>query len=214
MKRKTIGLLKENWGFLLFLLLLFASRSSLADWYHVPSGSMLPTIEVGDRILVNKMAYRLEIPFTNIPLIQTGAPARGDIVVFNSKTANERLIKRIVGIPGDQISMTNNQLIVNGEIIQYAIEQEHYIYNENLLGKQHSVQFVPANQVKDSFANIAIPQGFYFVLGDNRNNSRDSRFLGLVSEDELQGKATKVIASFDPDNYYLPKKDRNFVTLN
>ncbi|GAA6186462.1 signal peptidase I [Aliiglaciecola sp. 2_MG-2023] len=213
-KQKLVGVCKQNWGFLLFIFLMFASRSSLADWYHVPSGSMLPTIEVGDRILVNKMAYRIELPFTDIPLIQTGAPERGDIVTFNSKVAQERLVKRIVGIPGDHISMVNNQLIINGRILAYTSQQQRDFYQEDLLGKKHLVQFVAVPHSKDNFNNIEIPVGYYFVMGDNRNNSVDSRYIGLVSEQELQGKATKVIASFDKDNYYLPKTNRNLLNLN
>ena len=95
------GLVKDNLGFLIFIFLLFACRSSIADWYHVPSGSMLPTIVEGDRIFVDKMAYRLDIPFTDIEIIKTGEPQRGDIVTFESEVADIRLIKRIIGIPGD-----------------------------------------------------------------------------------------------------------------
>ena len=107
--------IKENWGFILFALVLFASRSSFADWYMVPTGSMLPTIVEGDRILVNKMAYRLEVPFTDIEIMKTGQPKRGDIVVFNSKKAANRLVKRLIGEPGDRIAMRDNKLIINGE---------------------------------------------------------------------------------------------------
>ncbi|GAB5378685.1 MAG: signal peptidase I [Aliiglaciecola sp.] len=210
-KLKTLA--KENWGFLLIILLMFASRSSLADWYHVPSGSMLPTIEVGDRIFVNKLAYRLEVPFTDVPIMQTGSPERGDIVVFNSIAANERLVKRVIGMPGDQISMTNNQLIINGHVIQYQNEQESHFYSEDLLGLQHQVQFVPVPSPKHSFDTIVVPADHYFVMGDNRNNSRDSRYYGFVSAAELQGKAIGVIASFDSKNYYLPKENRNFIKL-
>ncbi|GAB2683871.1 signal peptidase I [Aliiglaciecola aliphaticivorans] len=214
MKQTIVNLCKENWGFILFICLMFASRSSLADWYHVPSGSMLPTIEVGDRILVNKMAYRIELPFTDIPLVQTGSPERGDIVTINSIAAQERLVKRIVGLPGDQISMLNNQLIINGQRIQYAKARQSHFYTEDLLGVNHLVQFESVPHSKDSFANMEIPQGYYFVMGDNRNNSRDSRYFGFVSAQELQGKATKVIASLDKDNYYLPKANRNLIDLN
>ncbi|MEP4891907.1 MAG: signal peptidase I [Aliiglaciecola sp.] len=212
-KQKLVGLCKQNWGFLLFILLMFASRSSLADWYHVPSGSMLPTIEVGDRILVNKLAYRLELPFTDIALLQTGSPERGDIVTLNSKAAQERLVKRIVGIPGDHISMINNQLIINGQLVGYTKQQSDF-YQEDLLGKDHLVQFIDVPHPKDSFTNIEIPAGYYFVMGDNRNNSIDSRYIGLVSKRELQGKATKVITSLDKNNYYLPKTNRNLIDLN
>lgn len=208
---KKLG--KDNWGFLLFVLLMFASRSSFADWYHVPSGSMLPTIEVGDRILVDKMAYRFEIPFTDISLFETGQPTRGDVVVFVSKAAEQRLIKRVVGVPGDLISMINNQLVINGQIINYKASQNQTYYQENLLGFEHLVQFVKVPNARDTFNNIVIPEGFIFVMGDNRNNSMDSRYYGLVPVDEIQGKATNVLYSLDADNYYAPKSQRFFKDL-
>lgn len=213
MKTKIIDLLKENRGFLLFVFLMFASRSSLADWYHVPSGSMLPTIEIGDRIFVNKLAYRLEVPFTDISIMETGEPERGDIVVFNSIAAQERLIKRVIGLPGDQVSMVNNQLIINGQVIQYDNEAQSTFYRENLLGLHHRIQIDDIPEAMHSFPSVTIPEGHFFVMGDNRNNSRDSRYFGFVSAAELQGKATTVIISLDVDNYYLPKEGRKLVDL-
>jgi len=208
---KKLG--KENWGFLLFILLMLASRSSLADWYQIPSGSMLPTIEVGDRVFVDKMAYRLEVPFTDISLLETGQPQRGDIVVFMSKAADERLIKRVIGIPGDSVSMINNQLIMNGQVIKYKLSGERTFYQEDLLGFEHLVQFVKVPDPRDTFNNIVIPEGFIFVMGDNRNNSMDSRYYGLVPMQEIQGKATNVMYSLDADSYYAPKSERFFKEL-
>ncbi|WJG08002.1 signal peptidase I [Aliiglaciecola sp. LCG003] len=210
---KTLGgMVKQNWGFALFVLLMFASRSSIADWYHVPSGSMLPTIEIGDRIFVDKMAYRLELPFTDIEIAKTGHPQRGDIVVIQATAERDRLIKRIIGLPGDQIAMRNNQLVINGTVIQYKAD-ESTIFQEDLFGITHKVQFVNIPNPKSSFTNILIPEGQYFVMGDNRNNSQDSRYFGFVSEQELQGKASHVVLSFDRDNYYLPKMNRKFKKL-
>lgn len=214
MKLYLATLLKNNWGFALFVFLMFASRSSLADWYQVPSGSMLPTIEVGDRIFVNKLAYRLEIPFTDIALMDTNQPERGDIVVFNSIAVQERLVKRIIGLPGDLVSMSNNELIINGNHIAYNNETQSHFYEEDLLGIKHLVQFEDVPQVIHSFSTVKIPQNHYFVMGDNRNNSRDSRYFGFVSAAELQGKATSVIVSLDPENYYLPKMGRHLIDLN
>ena len=113
--RYLASIIKDNIGFILFIFLLFATRSSIADWYHVPSGSMLPTIIEGDRVLVDKMAYRLDVPFTDIVIMQRSKPERGDIVTFESIVADIRLIKRIIGVPGDQISMVNNALFINGK---------------------------------------------------------------------------------------------------
>ncbi|MFT4810967.1 MAG: signal peptidase I [Paraglaciecola sp.] len=201
-------LIKENWAFLLFALVLFASRSSFADWYLVPTGSMQPTIVEGDRIFVDKMAYRLEVPFTDIEIMQTGQPKRGDIVVFNSEKAGNRLVKRLIGEPGDRVAMLDNKLIINGEQILYE-DSDNQLHKTEYLGNvAHFVQFIPVAKVRDNFAPVIVPKGHYLVLGDNRNNSADSRYYGFVPAIEIQGKANKVLVSLDPENYYLPRKER------
>ena len=210
MKRKFwfAQLIKANWGFLLCLLVLFASRSSFADWYLVPTGSMQPTIVEGDRIFVNKMAYRLEVPFTDIVIMETGQPKRGDIVVFNSEKANNRMVKRLIGEPGDKVAMINNQLTINGNVIQYKTN-ENPLHNTEYLGDiTHLVQLIPVSNARDSFAEVVVPQGHYLVLGDNRNNSADSRYYGFVPMAEIKGRANKVLVSLDPENYYLPRGNR------
>ena len=201
-------LVKENWGILLFTLVLFASRSSFADWYVVPTGSMLPTIVEGDRIFVDKMAYRLEVPFTDIKIMQTGQPKRGDIVVFNSEKAGNRLVKRLIGEPGDRVAMVNNKLIINGEPILYENNANAFHKTEYLGNVAHSVQLIPVAKARDNFAQIIVPQEHYLVLGDNRNNSADSRYYGFVPAIEIQGKAHKVLVSLDPENNYLPREER------
>lgn len=207
-KKSLKQLLKENGVFLLLVLVLFASRSSFADWYVVPTGSMLPTIVEGDRIFVDKMAYRLEVPFTDIEIMQTGQPKRGDIVVFNSAKAGNRLVKRLIGEPGDRIAMLDNKLIINGEPIRYEDSDNILQPTEHLGNVSHIVQFIPVAEARDNFAEVIVPQGHYLVLGDNRNNSADSRYYGFVPAIEIQGKANKVLVSLDPDNYYLPRKER------
>lgn len=202
---------KQNWGIIVFLLLMFASRSSIADWYVVPTGSMLPTIVEGDRIFVDKMAYRLEVPFTNIEIMKTGEPKHGDIVVFNSKRANNRLVKRVIGLPGDTVSLNNNRLTINGQPLVYS-QFESSFGNEKIGDTVHKVQFVGEPNA-DHFKQVTVPKKHYLVLGDNRNNSADSRFIGFVPEHELQGKATNVVVSLNPENYYLPRKNRNFIPL-
>lgn len=201
-------LIKENSGLLLFVLVLFASRSSFADWYVVPTGSMLPTIVEGDRILVDKMAYRLEVPFTDIEIMQTGQPKRGDIVVFNSDKSDNRLVKRLIGEPGDRVAMLDNQLIINGIEVRYEDSDSALIYNEHLDNLAHSVQFIPVAEARDNFTEVLVPKDHYLVLGDNRNNSADSRYYGFVPAREIQGKAHKVLVSLNPQNYYLPRSSR------
>jgi len=201
-------LIKENWAFLVFVLVLFASRSSFADWYVVPTGSMLPTIVEGDRIFVDKMAYRLEVPFTDIEIMKTGEPKRGDIVVFKSVKADNRLVKRLIGEPGDRIAMHDNRLTINGVEITYTDNESEPTKIEHLDNGAHIVQFLPVVEARDHFAEVVVPEGHYLVLGDNRNNSADSRYYGFVPAIEIQGKAKKVLVSLDPKNYYLPRNAR------
>jgi len=204
--------IRENWGFALFILLMFACRSSLADWYVVPTASMQPTIVEGDRIFVNKLAYQLQVPFTNIALANFSQPERGDIVVFESAAADERLIKRVIGLPGDTVAMADNQVLLNGQKIEYKATTSSLIFDEQLPAFQHRVQFTGVAH-KDSFNEVLVPEGHILVLGDNRNNSADSRFYGFVPMQELQGKATTIITSLDPKNYYLPRAERNLKPL-
>lgn len=205
--------IKENVSFLLLILVLFASRSSFADWYVVPTGSMLPTIVEGDRIFVDKMAYRLEVPFTDIEIMQTGQPKRGDIVVFNSEKAGNRLVKRLIGEPGDRIAMFDNKLIINGYPISYEDSENTLQKTEVLDNVAHIVQFIPVAEARDNFAEVIVPKGHYLVLGDNRNNSADSRYYGFVPAIEIQGKAKKVLVSLDPENYYFPRTERFNIPL-
>jgi signal peptidase I len=209
----TLQHVTQNLGFLLALFILFASRSSLADWYLVPTGSMQPTIVEGDRIIVNKMAYHLELPFTDISLIDMDSPQRGDIVVFNSKAADNRLVKRVIGLPGDEVALLNNQLFINGEAIELETDATNGAITEHLGDKSHRLQFIAVRQAMDNFAPVTVPAKHYLVMGDNRNNSADSRVIGFVPEDEIQGKAIKVLLSLDPENYYLPRFARSFSPL-
>jgi signal peptidase I len=206
-------LAKENWGIVLFALVLFASRSSFADWYVVPTGSMLPTIVEGDRIFVDKMAYRVEVPVTDIEMMQTGEPKRGDIVVFNSEKAGNRLVKRLIGEPGDRIAMYQNRLVINGVEIDYTDSESELTKTEHLDNVAHIVQFLPVAEARDNFAEVVVPQGHYLVLGDNRNNSADSRFYGFVPAIEIQGRAKKVLVSLNPENYYIPRPERFNIPL-
>ena len=198
---------RENKGFLLFLGLMLICRSSLADWYSVPTGSMKPTIIEGDRIFVNKLAYQLQLPLSNISVMEWGQPERGDIVVFESKAADERLIKRVIGIPGDRVEMNNNQLVINDTHVTYYKTNQPGVEEEVLDTLQHQVQFTGSPSFP-SFKSVEVPDGHILVLGDNRNNSADSRYYGFVPFSEIQGKATTVVASLDPENYYKPRTNR------
>jgi signal peptidase I len=206
----------DNRGIILFLALMFVFRSSLADWNVVPTGSMQPTIVEGDRILVNKMAYDLRLPFTHIPIIQLKHPERGDIIVFDSKVSKKRLVKRVVGMPGDVVLMRDNVLSINGQILQYdqLKRNDHSLdLNEDLIGVKHMVRVLAGGSGSSSFGPVDIPHGQYLALGDNRDNSADSRVIGFIPREEIVGRTRSVVMSLNYDEFYLPRKDRFFKTL-
>ena len=213
--------------FLLFVLLLFSFRSTVADWSHVPTGSMKPTIMEGDRILVDKLAYDLRFPFLHWRLSTWGDPERGDIVTFPSPETEELYVKRVIGMPGDTISMVENRLIINDKPLSYKLDetnvmsilnetdqQKFTVVNEGLPGSPHimmvSSQYLT---VVSSFPKKLIPEGYYMMLGDNRDNSKDSRFIGFIERERIRGRATKVIISLNSDDYWLPRDKRYFVKL-
>ena len=207
---------KENKAFLLFVVLMFMFRSAFADWNTVPTGSMKPTILEGDRILVNKMAYDIRLPFTHFSLYKVSDPARSDIIVFDSKVSGKKLVKRVIGVPGDIVAMKNNNLHINGERTSYqdvssdGVTQDRL---ENLLGIEHFVRVQEPGSALSNFHPVRVPPDYYLVLGDNRDNSADSRVIGFVPRDEIVGRSKNVVMSFNYDNYYLPRSDRFFHTL-
>ena len=217
MQKNVLNIIRENRFFIVFLFLMFVFRSSLADWNTVPTGSMKPTILEGDRIWVNKLAYDLNIPFTNISIKKFSDPKRGDIVIFDSKKADKRLVKRVIGIPGDTISMINNVIHLNDEPLKYKTTnqyQNHIIVEEKLTMMSHKIRLEGPiqNRVGQIFP-LTVPDSSYLVLGDNRNNSADSRFIGFVPRKEILGRARHVVMSLNYENYYLPRSDRFFHKL-
>jgi signal peptidase I len=212
MNKEIRNTLKENRFFIALILLMVVFRTSFADWNVVPTGSMKPTIVEGDRIWVNKIAYDLNIPFTHISLKNFADPKRGDIVIFDSTKAEKRLVKRVIGIPGDTVSMINNAIFLNGKALTYKMTSQHLnhiIVEEKLTQSAHKIRLeLPLQNRADSFTPITIPQEFYLVLGDNRNNSADSRFIGFIPRKEIIGRARNVVISLDYDNYYLPRVER------
>ena len=217
---------KEIRPLLILAVVLFAVRSSLADWNDVPSGSMRPTILEGDRIYVNKLAYDLKVPFTTWHIAEWGNPQRGDIVVFFSPHDGTRLVKRVIGLPGDTIELRNNQLFINGVTVEYqpiaedllryipaAERKGHDFTREKLPGQTHAVGSYPAAPAPRTFAPVVVPQGEYFMMGDNRDDSCDSRFWGTVKREKIVGRATTVVISFDKSNYWLPRLARTLTSL-
>ncbi|MBI3849363.1 MAG: signal peptidase I [Verrucomicrobia bacterium] len=211
---------------LIIVLVMFAFRSAIADWNDVPTGSMNPTIIEGDRVFVNKLAYDLKIPFTRLRVTQWGNPKRGDVVVFFSPVDEIRLVKRVVGLPGDRIELANNQLLVNGEPVKYepldqkiineipANQQSQHQFATELLAKHpHPVMATPLRPSARSFGPITVPAGQFFMMGDNRDNSFDSRFYGCVERKRIVGRASAVVISLDHEDYYLPRWHRFFTGL-
>lgn len=202
----------NNKQFIVFILLMSLFRSAVADWYTVPTGSMKPTIKEGDRIIVDKMAYDLKIPFTQVSLVALREPQRGDIVVFESFAANNRLIKRMIGLPGDTIEMRDEKLFINGKALKYQLfnqNTDQLFVTEQLDSINHIVRIDQnkSNQLS-SFSSIIVPKDHYLVLGDNRRNSADSRVYGFVPRHEIKGKATTIAFSINYDNFYLPRANR------
>jgi signal peptidase I len=205
---------KENRGFIIFIMLMFVFRSAIADWNHVPTGSMKPTILEGDQVLVNKMAYDIRFPFSHYSLVKLADPKRGDIIVFDSKVSNKRPIKRVVGVPGDTIAMKNNVLYINGERLSY-FDSSSIVSDriEDLLGVQHLVRTRMKGGQLSNFWPVIVPDDQYMALGDNRDNSADSRVIGFIPRDEIVGRSRKAVLSLNYDNYFLPRTTRFFHTL-
>jgi signal peptidase I len=217
---------KEVFPFLILALVLFSVRSSLADWNDVPTGSMKPTILEGDRVWVNKLAYDLKIPFTTWHLAEWGDPGRGDIVVFYSPHDGQRLVKRVIGLPGDTVELRNDNLILNGKPMNYkplpeellrdvaAAERSQSKYaTEELPGQTHAVAAIPGMPARRDYGPFRVPEGQYFMMGDNRDNSFDSRYYGPVDRKQILGRATGVTLSLDHKNYWLPRWNRFFTSL-
>lgn len=217
-----------NWlrPLIIIVAVLSTLRSSFADWNDVPSGSMKPSILPGDRIFVNKLAYDLKVPFTTKHLARWGDPQRGDVVVLFSPEDGKRLVKRIVGLPGDRLALKGNRLLVNGNpatygqasprLIELLSEEEQAAYvtaAENIDGKSHPVMASKAGTPRGTFNEITVPDGHYFIMGDNRDHSRDSRVIGAVERRLIVGKATAVVLSFDRDRYFLPRWSRFFTAM-
>jgi len=216
MSKWLLTALKENRSLLCFIILMSIFRSSLADWNTVPTGSMKPTILEGDRILVNKAAYDIRIPFTHTSLYKTSDPLRGDIVIFDSKVSGLRLVKRVIGIPGDVVELENNILRINGEQLVYqgiSSTNSTQDLSENLNGTEHVVRVNKAGSSMSSFAAVSVPSGYYLALGDNRDNSSDSRVIGFVPRGEIMGKAESVVMSLNYENHFIPRSDRFFHRL-
>lgn len=220
--RRILRIFATNKSLLLFFALMLVFRSAVADWMYVPTGSMNPTIVEGDRILVDKFAYGLRVPFTETRLTDGHDPQRGDIVIFPSPEDGMVLVKRVVGLPGDTIEMRNEQLFVNGnavsseptsvaadaDLLAATRSEYRYYLSENLDRATHPIMVLPNRRAMRSFGPTTVPTGQYFMLGDSRDNSKDSRYFGFVPRTSIVGRACRVAYSLDSDHWYMPRTDR------
>jgi signal peptidase I len=219
----------RDWrGFVVFIFVMVIFRSAVADWNQVPSGSMLPSILIGDRVVVDKLAYDLRVPLTLTRVARWDNPQRSDIVTFQSPKDGLLLIKRVIGIPGDIVSLQDNRLSINGiageyeklplEVIHPDLQMPFShadIFSEKLLGEERQIMLFrnPSKSTVTSFQPITVPQGYYLMLGDNRDNSGDYRAIGLVPRSAIIGRAQTVAFSLNYDDYYLPRGDRFLADL-
>jgi signal peptidase I len=212
--------------FFLFGMLMF--RSAWADWVTVPTGSMNPTIIEGDRVLVDKHVYGLRLPWTLVRLTDGRDPQRGEIVVFDSPVDGISLVKRVIGVPGDTIALDEAGLVINGAHARYeggdvallngllaqTQARQPMVFREEGVVPAHDILRMPFGSPHELMRPIVVPEGMYFMLGDNRDNSADSRYIGFVPRRNIVGRASRVAMSFDPEHYYEPRGRRFFEPLD
>jgi signal peptidase I len=226
---RSARLWREWRGFLLFIAIMLTFRSAIADWNQVPSGSMKPSILVGDRIVVDKLAYDLRVPFTLVRIARWGEPRRGDVVTFPSPRDEVLYVKRVIGVPGDVVELRNNRLFLNGTPAQYTeltdteiagLDVDHKsryrFYREQLGDLSHIVMLRRDREGSDyqSFPPVEVPPHSYLMLGDNRDDSGDYRVIGWVDRDRILGRAHAIAFSLDYERHYLPRLRRFFEGLS
>ena len=199
------------------LLIVLIVRSFLFEPFRIPSSSMVPTLLVGDFIFVNKYTYGLRLPVTNTKIVDIGEPQRGDVIVFKLPAdPGTNYIKRLVGLPGDTVVYQRGNLFINGERVEteelgeYRGEGQRgaVLYNEKLGDGEHAMLLMPEQARQRAGGTYRVPEGHYFMMGDNRDNSKDSRFrgVGLIPENRVVGKAVRIWMNWSiPD---MPKWGR------
>ncbi len=204
------------------ILFVFMLRSFVVEPFRIPSGSMIPTLQIGDLILVNKFSYGLRLPIVDKKIVDLGEPKRGDVMVFRYPVDPQvDYIKRVIGLPGDEVAYLNKQLTINGKPVPTVAKGEYFdpdrvsyaaLYSEDLSGNSHEILVEERRSAEiEPFADFPgknlcqysregvrckIPEGNYFVMGDNRDNSADSRYWGFVPERNIVGKAFFVWMNF------------------
>ena len=210
---KESKLVEYSKSFFPVLAIVLVLRSFLFEPFQIPTGSMIPTLQVGDFILVNKYSYGLRLPVFGTKIVDIGQPKIGDVMVFIPPHENEYFIKRVIGIPGDKIRYQNKTLFINDQkqnldfISQYPpINPEYLVYNESLGETEHGIHRNP--YVDPRILEWQVPPGNYFMMGDNRDQSSDSRYWGFVPEKNIVGKAIAVWLHKEP-GLKFPEIDKN-----
>jgi len=186
------GKLRENIeAILIAVILALFIRTFVVQAFKIPSGSMKPTLQIGDHILVNKFIYGVKLPWVRTTIIPVSQPEQGDIIVFKyPQNPDKDFIKRVVGIPGDTVQIKDKRVLVNGRVLdkEYSVHTDSHV--------------IPARvNHRDNFGPVTVPEDRYFVMGDNRDNSYDSRFWGFVRESAIKGEAFIIYWSWDSDDF-------------
>ena len=220
-KLQQPGWVEYTGGFFPVIIVVFFLRSFVAEPFRIPSGSMIPTLLVGDLILVNKFTYGIRLPVIDKKIIEVGSPQRGDVMVFRyPEDESENYIKRVVGLPGDTVVYENKRLTINGQVVPVVKTNDYFDgpelllkrqFNEHLGNVDHRIinddgaptgtrhenfRFVDRCTYNDLGFRCTVPAGHYFMMGDNRDNSSDSRVWGFVPEGNIVGKAFFVWMNF------------------
>ena len=201
------------------LVIVLILRSFLIEPFQIPTGSMIPTLEVGDFILVNKYAYGVRLPIIGTKILEVEDPDRGEVIVFIPPHENKYYIKRVIGLPSDTVRYEDKNLYINGELISKDYVESIMVetsigdlpgvlYSETINGVEHSTQNIDAVGRQRARTTWVIPNGHYFMMGDNRDNSSDSRVWGTVPNEDVVGKAVAVWMHKEP-GLHLPTFSRN-----
>lgn len=189
-------LVEYSQSFFPVLLVVLVIRSFVFEPFRIPSGSMMPTLVQGDFIFVKKYSYGLRLPVTETKVIETGMPERGDVVVFRLPSdPSINYIKRVVGLPGDELVYERHRLTINGESISLEADQPPR-YVEQLGDRKHDILIIDPSYTRNDGV-YRVPEGQYFVMGDNRDNSQDSRFIDTIPESYLVGEAVRIWMHLD-----------------
>lgn len=226
MKQMANKIWRELRPVALFFMIIVPFKSAVADWNWVPTGSMKPSILEGEMVFVNKLAYDLKVPFTTRHVSTWGNPVRGDVVVFFSPEDGKRLVKRVIGLPGDTVQLRNDVLYLNGVSQQYSStdaepfrsdifeDANPVVAIEHLEACDHYVMSLPGRQALRSFGPLVVPPDQYFMMGDSRDNSADSRYIGPVPRAAIVGRVPRVLFSFDPSRHFRPRPQRFLQSMN